>query len=339
MIALEKLALETARLHQQFLEGQEKTQATFLRLIEQQERLSLALLDPASGLVPAPLPPADGSALLTHDCNGQVEPVRSLENAKPADAHSEPLPVGARTFSFEFAASSLIEVVALKTGYPTDVIGLDLQLDADLGIDSIKRVEILSAWQDHLPELPAVKPEELGSFRTLRALVEFMTEAESLPRPTLAPRHESNGQAHAAGAGEHHGGRTVVSIEQVLIEAVADKTGYPAEMLELDMRLDVDLGIDSIKRVEILSAVQERLPDIPALAPEQLGSIGTLREIAAALAVGEPRAPVPSIAAETHANESKVHANGPARPSAATVGRSGLSVRHWRRPTTAQRCI
>ena len=34
-------------------------------------------------------------------------------------------------------------------------------------------------------------------------------------------------------------------------------------MLDLDMRLDADLGIDSIKRVEILSGIQERLPDAP----------------------------------------------------------------------------
>ena len=34
-------------------------------------------------------------------------------------------------------------------------------------------------------------------------------------------------------------------------------TGYPVEMLELDMTLDNDLGIDSIKRVEILSALQK----------------------------------------------------------------------------------
>ena len=32
------------------------------------------------------------------------------------------------------------------------------------------------------------------------------------------------------------------------------------EMLDLDMGLESDLGIDSIKRVEILSALQERLP-------------------------------------------------------------------------------
>ena len=56
-------------------------------------------------------------------------------------------------------AADLIDVVAEKTGYPADVLDLDMQLDADLGIDSIKRVEILSALQDRLPGLPALKPD------------------------------------------------------------------------------------------------------------------------------------------------------------------------------------
>ena len=49
----------------------------------------------------------------------------------------------------------------------------------------------------------------------------------------------------------------------VLLAVVADKTGYPAEMLELGMDLEADLGIDSIKRVEILAAMRERLPNLP----------------------------------------------------------------------------
>ena len=40
----------------------------------------------------------------------------------------------------------------------------------------------------------------------------------------------------------------------IVLEVVSEKTGYPAEVLDLDMQLDADLGIDSIKRVEILSA-------------------------------------------------------------------------------------
>src|SRR4029450_3638417 len=65
-------------------------------------------------------------------------------------------------------------------------------------------------------------------------------------------------------------------------------TGYPAEMLGMGMSLDADLGIDSIKRVEILSALQEKLPDAPPVKPEHLGTLHTLREIASFLASAGP---------------------------------------------------
>ena len=158
---------------------------------------------------------------------------------------------------------ALLEVVADKTGYPVGMLNLDMDLDADLGIDSIKRVEILSALQERLPGAPAVKPEQLGTLQTLRQIVEFMAAEQ----PAGAARTE---ESTAATGGQY---------QQVLLEVVADKTGYPVDMLNLDMDLDADLGIDSIKRVEILSALQERLPEAPAVKPEQLGQLQTLGQI------------------------------------------------------------
>src|SRR5262249_24767315 len=52
-----------------------------------------------------------------------------------------------------------------------------------------------------------------------------------------------------------------------------------------------DLGVDSIKRVEILSAIQERLPDAPAVKPEHLGTLHTLKDVADLLAGGAENAP------------------------------------------------
>ena len=48
-----------------------------------------------------------------------------------------------------------------------------------------------------------------------------------------------------------------------MLEVVAEKTGYPVEMLGLEMDLEADLGVDSIKRVEILSAMRGREPGLP----------------------------------------------------------------------------
>ena len=54
----------------------------------------------------------------------------------------------------------------------------------------------------------------------------------------------------------------------------------------MGMTLDSDLGVDSIKRVEILSALQERLPHAPVVKPEHLGTLHTLDDIAQFLAGG-----------------------------------------------------
>lgn len=69
------------------------------------------------------------------------------------------------------------------------------------------------------------------------------------------------------------------NISTVLLASVSAKTGYPAEMLELDMDLEADLGVDSIKRVEIMGHVQNTLTDLPRLSTEELGELRTLKEI------------------------------------------------------------
>jgi acyl carrier protein len=50
-------------------------------------------------------------------------------------------------------------------------------------------------------------------------------------------------------------------------------------MLRLDMNLEADLGIDSIKRVEILSALREQAPELPEPDAETLGKLNTLGQI------------------------------------------------------------
>ncbi|HUV50570.1 MAG TPA: SDR family NAD(P)-dependent oxidoreductase, partial [Anaerolineae bacterium] len=63
-------------------------------------------------------------------------------------------------------------------------------------------------------------------------------------------------------------------------EVVSSLTGYPVEMLNLDMDIEADLGIDSIKRVEILSTIEEKMPDLPSVSPEIMGKLKTLGQIA-----------------------------------------------------------
>jgi polyketide-type polyunsaturated fatty acid synthase PfaA len=70
--------------------------------------------------------------------------------------------------------SYLFSIVSEKTGYPADILNLEQQLEADLGIDSIKRVEILSAFEGQIPDIKDVNLEEVTKLNTLGDVLGFM---------------------------------------------------------------------------------------------------------------------------------------------------------------------
>ncbi|WP_245877444.1 type I polyketide synthase, partial [Streptomyces glaucescens] len=76
----------------------------------------------------------------------------------------------------------------------------------------------------------------------------------------------------------------VSGVMEALLGAVAEKTGYPVEMLEPGMDVEADLGIDSIKRVQILGALQEAYPVSEDVDPEVVAELRTLEDIANFLA-------------------------------------------------------
>jgi acyl transferase domain-containing protein/NAD(P)-dependent dehydrogenase (short-subunit alcohol dehydrogenase family)/acyl carrier protein len=161
----------------------------------------------------------------------------------------------------------LLSTVSRLTGYPVEMLAPDMDIEADLGIDSIKRVEILSALEEKMPELPTVSPDAMGFLKTLGQIVDYLSDRQtdtSAVSKTHCTKHASAGHRE---------------IENILIEAVGRLTGYPIEMLALDMDIEADLGIDSIKRVEILSALEEKMPELPTVSPDAMGSLKTLGQI------------------------------------------------------------
>ena len=286
LVALQRMGEQTAHLHRQFLEGQDRTQHIFQSLLDHQQRLTLATLGlapqstsppPLAIAPPAPAPSAAPQARRVapapRPSPAPKPPSPASVAAKPPEPIVDPVPKPAPAVSRASAVHDvLVEVVAEKTGYPAEVLEPAMQLDADLGIDSIKRVEILAALQERLPEAPVIGPEHLGTIRTLGQIAEFLAGdgvGSAEPAAPKATPADAAAEIHAA-----------------LVEVVAEKTGYPAEVLEPAMQLDADLGIDSIKRVEILAALQERLPEAPVIGPEHLGTIRTLGQIAEFLAGG-----------------------------------------------------
>jgi phosphopantetheinyl transferase len=74
------------------------------------------------------------------------------------------------------------------------------------------------------------------------------------------------------------------NLAQFFLACISDKTGYPLEMLSLDQDLEADLGIDSIKRLEILGGIIQHIGSLDSGAMEQLTSLKTTGEIVAVLA-------------------------------------------------------
>jgi acyl transferase domain-containing protein len=186
----------------------------------------------------------------------------------------------------------LRRIAAERTGYPQEMLDLDAAIEADLGIDSIKRVEILTALQKlgTPTEQQAVQAvlTQLTSARTLREIAEICTGAT--PARPLAPAQRAPTPPPLA-APVPAGRDFIADLRRI----AAERTGYPPEMLDLDAGIEADLGIDSIKRVEILTglqklstpAEQERMQGVM----NQLTSARTLREIADVLASGAPATP------------------------------------------------
>ncbi len=111
-----------------------------------------------------------------------------------------------------------------------------------------------------------------------------------------------------------------------MLAVVADKTGYPAQMLELSMDMESELGIDSIKRVEILAAVQEQAPGLPAVDSSHMGTLRTLGQIVEYMQSLLHGSAAPKLAATSPSEPSPTSVlSSKAKPSAA-LGRYALEL-------------
>ncbi|MFD3807034.1 SDR family NAD(P)-dependent oxidoreductase [Streptomyces sp. NPDC058619] len=132
---------------------------------------------------------------------------------------------------------------------------------------------------------------------------------QPLPAPepapwSAAPASPAPPDGVRAGGAAGRGPRSAEEVMDVVLEIVHARTGYPREMLDPELDLEADLSVDSIKRVEIIGALADRigLPQDPGgsteSAVEELSRIKTLRGIvewvtSRAAATGPP--PVPDV--------------------------------------------
>ncbi len=175
---------------------------------------------------------------------------------------------------FEQKEAKVLQVISEKTGYPLTSLNSAMNLEEDLGIDSIKRVEIISHLQEMFPSLAQLSAEDLAEIATINELIFSLEGAD-----------DDHGQQGESASGEEaHPAASDTNDQDILsqvLETISVKTGYPLQSLHADMSLEEDLGIDSIKRVEILSSLGESYIQISQAAQEDLAEIDTVAQLVA----------------------------------------------------------
>jgi acyl carrier protein len=214
----------------------------------------------------------------------QAHPMQAVQPSPDAST----TPIG-----FDLTAT-LLRIVSDRTGYPAEMLDLKLEIESDLGIDSIKRVQITEELVTSLEAASIRLPnEELAAIASSVTLGEIIDKLQTLILTHTAP---SRTATHPAAAPQAPPAPSF-DVKAMLLGIVSDLSGYPAEMLDLKLEIESDLGIDSIKRVQImehfLAALEKQHRTLPDAEVADLAASVTLGEIVAKInrLLTEPTAP------------------------------------------------
>ncbi|MBK9968018.1 MAG: hypothetical protein IPP07_25370 [Holophagales bacterium] len=171
--------------------------------------------------------------------------------AAPATSAASVDPVLARVLS----------IVTEKTGYPVEMLDPELDLEADLGVDTVKQAELFTAVREEWG-IPRDDSRKLRDYPTLAHVVQFVRDSRpdlpkpgaaalAVPAPPAAPVSPASAPQAAPAASAADPVLTRV------LSIVTEKTGYPSEMLDPELDLEADLGVDTVKQAELFTAVRE----------------------------------------------------------------------------------
>ena len=155
----------------------------------------------------------------------------------------------------ESVKERILDLMVEKTGYPKDMLDVDLDLEADLGVDTVKQAEMFAAIRE-IYNIPRDENRKLRDYPTLAHVIQFVYDK----RPDLAGKPEASSAIAEPTVPEPAAvvPATVTddSIKEKVLDIVAEKTGYPKDMLDLDLDLEADLGIDTVKQAEMFAAIR-----------------------------------------------------------------------------------
>jgi acyl transferase domain-containing protein len=235
---------------------------------------------------------------------GEPDPVLSQTFVPVADevtCRSLPAPLSPAAVlvpvTREALAKEIVASYAEAAQRSPAAIGEDVEVEAGLGIDSAKHAEVLKklAARYRLPaDGETLRASEFG---TLRKIIDFMHQAivaegmhieehiVAVPLPTVAPafipsESEIERERAARSALLRPGvNLTREALQTEIVALFAEAMEYPPEVFAEDVDLEGELGIDSVKQMELLSKLETRyeLPSRPETF--RLSDYDTLRKV------------------------------------------------------------
>ncbi len=217
-----------------------------------------------------------------------------------APATSAPAPSGGALLA------DVKSIIAEMTGYGAEMLDENLDLEGDLGIDTVKQVEIFGRVCEKFA-IPVPEDIKLTELNTIAKLSGFISAAKgaSAGPVTATAAAPLSAATPATSAPAPSGGTVMGDVKNI----IAEMTGYGAEMLEENLDLEGDLGIDTVKQVEIFGRVCEKFA-IPVPEDIKLTELNTIAKlsgfIAAAKGAGvadastETAGAAPQVAAASH---------------------------------------
>ncbi len=325
--AMQQLQTQTAQAHEKFLETQALASKTLGAMMEQTRNLSLVppFQSGQSGqtgqtgqtgqfhpVMAETISPSPSPVIETTPDIAAPEIAEEKTVSKPVNlTHSEksivdelpPQPEPEPESGSGQNQQILFEIVSQLTGFPVEMLEPEMDIESDLGIDSIKKVEIISELEKKIPACEGLTTDTISSVRTLHDICQSIqsqtgqiqpgpiqsgqaqtNRAETVISTTSAPNsilkktfEPSQQTQESVPVSENM--ETTQAVATVLIETISELTGFPVEMLEPSMNLESDLGIDSIKRVEILSKLEQALDHIDSISSDDIASLKTIEEI------------------------------------------------------------
>ncbi len=191
-----------------------------------------------------------------------------------------PAPVASVQSNADPVKERILTLMVEKTGYPQDMLDLDLDLEADLGVDTVKQAEMFAAIRE-IYSIPRDEDRKLRDYPTLAHVIRFVYEkrpdlAGKAPKDQASPSPTPSMVVEQAPAPATASASLDDPIKKKVLQIVAEKTGYPEDMLDLDLDLEADLGVDTVKQAEMFAAVRAayniprdetmKLRDFPTLA-------------------------------------------------------------------------